>query len=557
MNSHCKRGALLSGFLFTLFAAIAAPGAEPAPADSWFDPDGIRGSLLLCGGGRLPESVRDEFVKRAGGANARLVIIPTANYDENSIEADTGAVAEIWRSRGIENISVVHADSNRRLLAESRKRADDPEFVKPISQATAVWFSGGWQHLVGNVYSGTLVEKELRALLDRGGVVGGTSAGAACLARVMTVRTRIEQNGLGLMPGAIVDQHFLVRNRKPRLQEALEKFPELVGLGIDEQTALVVEGRSMRCIGESSVTICFGKTSFCECDDRILKPNETTDLTMLRRAAQARLQTAFPPVEPPAPVVSHGSLVIVGGGPIPAEVATRFIDLAGGPDSFIVVLPTAAADPLPAHPTDGEFLVKAGARNIRLLTARSRADVESDEYLATLKQARGIWFGGGRQWRFVDAYEGTNALDAFRDVLQRGGVIGGSSAGATIQGDYLVRGSPLGNEQMMCPGYERGFAFLPGVAIDQHFTKRNRFADMTSLMAAHPQLLGIGIDESTALVVQNSTAEVLGEGKLHIYDRRKPIAEGRPDYETIGAGGRYELAARKLITDGELLVPAR
>src|SRR6185503_9721117 len=131
---------------------------------------------------------------------------------------------------------------------------------------------------------------------------------------------------------------------------------------------------------------------------------------------------------------------------------------------------------------------------------------------------------------------GTKLPALFRDVLARGGVIGGSSAGATIQGDYLVRGAPAGPNIMMCEGYERALGFLPGVAIDQHFSARNRFKDMTAFMARYPQYLGIGIDESTALVVQGSTAEVLGRGKVHFYDRRVPLKEGANDYEAHGPG---------------------
>ena len=97
------------------------------------------------------------------------------------------------------------------------------------------------------------------------------------------------------------------------------------------------------------------------------------------------------------------------------------------------------------------------------------------------------------------------------DVLRRGGVIGGSSAGATIQGEFLVRGHPLGNTVMMAEGYERGFGFLPGTAIDQHFTQRGRHPDLIPVIQRHPKLLGIGIDESTAIVVTGTKVEVLGQ----------------------------------------------
>jgi cyanophycinase len=247
-----------------------------------------------------------------------------------------------------------------------------------------------------------------------------------------------------------------------------------------------------------------------------------------------------------APEVPKGALVIVGGGGMPADVTKAFIDLAGGPDALIVVLPTANPDPVPAN-AEATFLSRAGARNVKVLPARTLAEVEDPKNLAILKEARGVWFGGGRQWRFVDAYEGTKAEEAFRDVLRRGGVIGGSSAGATIQGDYLCRGSPLNNTDVQCEGYERGLRFLPGVAIDQHFTQRKRHPDMTALMKQHPQYLGIGLDEATAIIVKGSVAEVKGRGKAHFYDTRRKTAPDEPDYEALVAGASYDLKARKVI----------
>lgn len=144
----------------------------------------------------------------------------------------------------------------------------------------------------------------------------------------------------------------------------------------------------------------------------------------------------------------------------------------------------------------------------------------------------------------MDAYEGTETWQAFHDVLRRGGVIGGSSAGATIQGDYLVRGNPLGNEEMMSEGYERGFAFLRGCAIDQHFTQRHRQRDMEALKATFPQLLGIGIDESTALVVQDATATVIGKNNAYFYDRSTDEDSGSPPFTQVAPDEAYDLERR-------------
>ncbi len=114
-----------------------------------------------------------------------------------------------------------------------------------------------------------------------------------------------------------------------------------------------------------------------------------------------------------------------------------------------------------------------------------------------------------------------------------------------------MRGSPLGNFEMMCEGYERGLGFLPGVAVDQHFSQRNRFADMTALMKTYPQLLGVGIDEATALIVRGHVAEVMGRNKVQFYDARKPAVPGGPDYEVVRPGGRYDLKARRALPAGE------
>jgi cyanophycinase len=223
------------------------------------------------------------------------------------------------------------------------------------------------------------------------------------------------------------------------------------------------------------------------------------------------------------------------------------VELAGGPESPIVVLPTARADPIPERPGDVLMLQRAGARNVKVLRGRTLSEVEAPEFLETLREARGIWFGGGRQWRFVDAYLDTRAHELFREVLRRGGVIGGSSAGASIQAEYLARGSPLGNRQIMAEGYERGLGFLGGVAIDQHFSQRGRLPDMTALVRTYPQLLGIGIDESTALIVQGHVAEVMGRHRVCFYNTRKPVKSEAPDYEALTAGGLYDLKARKII----------
>jgi cyanophycinase-like exopeptidase len=97
---------------------------------------------------------------------------------------------------------------------------------------------------------------------------------------------------------------------------------------------------------------------------------------------------------------------------------------------------------------------------------------------------------------------------------------------------------------MMAEGYERGLSFLPGTAIDQHFSQRQRQADLTAVVQRFPQLLGIGIDEQTALIVRGQTAEVLGAGRAHFFDNRSPSQAGEPKVVVLDPGERYDLVVR-------------
>src|SRR5262249_45157981 len=161
---------------------------------------------------------------------------------------------------------------------------------------------------------------------------------------------------------------------------------------------------------------------------------------------------AFPPPNPRPPVVEKGTLVIVGGGGMPKGLLQRFVELAGGPKAFIGLLPTAEPDPLPKKDRIAPAFPQARAGKGGGLPPRQLEEVEGEEFLGAMRQATGVWFGGGRQWRFVDAYFDTKAHLLMEDVLRRGGVIGGSSAGASIQAEYMARGDPLGNLEIMAEG---------------------------------------------------------------------------------------------------------
>jgi cyanophycinase len=171
---------------------------------------------------------------------------------------------------------------------------------------------------------------------------------------------------------------------------------------------------------------------------------------------------------------------------------------------------------------------------------------DTEAFAAPLREADGIWFDGGRQWRLVDAYAHTRTLVGFRDVLARGGVIGGSSAGATIQGQYLVRGATTGSEIVMTdePNHQSGFAFLRRSAVDQHIDTRNRWDDLTPVMQRFPDLLGIGISEGTAIVVDGDRFEVIGRGQVAVHDTTQETPAGEKPYRVLDAGHAYDMRDR-------------
>ncbi len=241
---------------------------------------------------------------------------------------------------------------------------------------------------------------------------------------------------------------------------------------------------------------------------------------------------------------AHGSLVIVGGNMHDQAIVERFLDLAGGADAPIVVIPTAeGAASYDEYWSGLRPFKQAGATHLTVLHTTDRQVADSEAFVKPLTTARGVWFGGGRQWRLADAYLNTRTQREIEAVLERGGVVGGSSAGATIIGSFLVRGDTKGNTIMM-GDHQVGFGLVNGVAIDQHLLRRNREFDLIAVIEAHPDLLGIGLDEDTAIVVQGNRFEVMGRGYVAIYDHRKMLDSGGQFY-FLAPGDRYDLEKRE------------
>lgn len=199
--------------------------------------------------------------------------------------------------------------------------------------------------------------------------------------------------------------------------------------------------------------------------------------------------------------------------------------------------------------------MERGFKNVTVLHTRDRDEANSETFIAPIKKASGVWFWGGRQWRHADSYLNTKTHEAFNELLERGGVIAGSSAGATIQGSYLARGDTKENTVMM-GDHEEGMGFLSNVAIDQHLLARNRQFDMFEILDNRPELLGIGLDENTGIVVTRNEFEVIGESYVVIYDGTRwseerdtvyQLPNGSREFYMLKAGNRYDLKNRVVI----------
>jgi len=252
----------------------------------------------------------------------------------------------------------------------------------------------------------------------------------------------------------------------------------------------------------------------------------------------------------------NGSLIVIGGGKVSDDIMKEFRNLAGGDSAKIVVIPTAYVlnNEIDSLRLKANF-EKHGFTNITILHTSDTTEANKDDFVKPIKEATGIFFTGGRQWRIADGFLNTKAHDEMFKLLDRGGVIAGSSAGATIQGSYLARGDSK-NNQIMMGDHEVGLGFISNIAIDQHVIARNRQFDMFTILENKPELLGVGIDESTAIVVKGGVFEVIGKSYVIIYDNSfwsregselKQLPNKNKMFYYLRSGDEYNLRERKVI----------
>lgn len=255
----------------------------------------------------------------------------------------------------------------------------------------------------------------------------------------------------------------------------------------------------------------------------------------------------------------RGTLLVIGGHASDSLFLPMFQQLVGGPSEPVVIIPTARSDEGMQHDHfvehQQERFAQYGFQEIHILHTRNREEANSEAFVQPIRDAGGVWFMGGRQWRLSDSYLNTRTHKELQGLLNRGGVIAGSSAGATIQGSYLVRGD-TGSNTIMMGDHEKGLSFIEHVAIDQHLLARNRHFDMFEVLREKPHLLGIGLDENTGIVVEQDSFRVVGESYVAIYDGTRwsaerdtvyQLSEGQEQFYFLHKGQRYDMKQRKVL----------
>ena len=250
---------------------------------------------------------------------------------------------------------------------------------------------------------------------------------------------------------------------------------------------------------------------------------------------------------------SKGKLIIIGGGDIPDTIFNVFAQACGGKDQSVIVIPTATEDE--AWIKAGGHLKKFSDRGFtNLTTIHTRDKIKADDpaYLQAIRSAKGLFFGGGDQELLSKAYEGTALHRAMFELLARGGVIMGTSAGATIMGSVLIGGDHRATPQKP-QSFPKGLSFMDRTAIDQHVLARNRQFDLLPVLERDTTLFGMAIDESTAAIVEKGVIRAVGKSYVLIYDRwhwqqqTKELGRVYVPFRMISSGGSYDLSKHEML----------
>ena len=277
-----------------------------------------------------------------------------------------------------------------------------------------------------------------------------------------------------------------------------------------------------------------------------------------------------PVASAPSRRVSQGPVMPIGGAEETepgGEILERFVDLAGGSDARIAIIPTASDDPQRSGEGYAELFRKLGAKKADWLRVEQRSDANTEEPLSLLREATGMFITGGDQTRLVEFLVGTLVMECIRTRNADGVVAAGTSAGASILSTLMMAGGTgVGGDSNGSAARKgmvdvvAGFGLLQDIIIDQHFSQRGRLGRLLSVFAGTPGLIGVGLDEDTAVLIdREGTLEVLGSNMVTIVDGRNTISDyfDREEGEVLtitgsslhvlAGGRRFDVDARQAI----------
>ncbi len=523
--------------VFLLATMVHGSGVAQARADHAPDElTPLAGPVLLAGGGQLGSAVRSAFVDLAGGGTARILVL--AGDAKRAQEID-------WAAAGASAASVVVVKRAGDLTTDAALDA--------LLLADGIWLVA----LPEKLFAVPLLRTMLVSALERGAAVGAAGSDAIALTGAPG---KVAVGRLNLVPRVELILGAKDPGNDDTHQKAATTLPGRIAVAIPDGAAFCVHrGRRMALVGEGSLGFAVKRAGNVLARESVVEAKHQRDpgdplpydldlLSWIRTARAAELPP-LPAAKPEKPNLAKGALLVHGGGAVSDATWQRFVELAGGIEANIVCIPSADTMEDDAQPSSfsAAKLEKYGCKSVRILHAatRERAQVDA-KFIAAIDQAKGVWIDGGRTYRFMDRFEGTAAHAALRRVLERGGVVAGSSAGAQVLGEFLVRGNPKTNDELTDPGYLAALGLLPGVVIDAHFRDRDRTAEFGALAAKHPQLLGLGVDADTALVIQSKVGEVLGKGMVTVFDRRTN-GEAPAEGVLLKGGARIDLVTGKTI----------
>ena len=280
-----------------------------------------------------------------------------------------------------------------------------------------------------------------------------------------------------------------------------------------------------------------------------------TDVT----SEQAETQSA---ISRPDMVLSAGPVMAIGGAEDKLRdklILSAFVNLSGGPDARLVIVPAASSFEDAGERYKALFL-GMGAQRADVLYLPDRAAATSPDAVELLDDVTGIFLTGGNQLRLASIVAGTPLARKVKARNRAGAVVAGTSAGASILSSHMVAFGASGpSPRMRMAQMTAGFDLIPGVVIDQHFRQRDRFGRLLALVAGSPSLLGIGVDEDTAALFTDDVMEVLGRNSVTIVDGTHIVSDihrvkghgaitvSGAVVHVLSAGNRFDLIERRLI----------